>query len=103
MKYNDLDLGQIEAVVNKLGGMEGVNLFLSGKTSVKPISNIIDCSQMPKIPKNAWGISKNVDGVPFEWNPEKVELYQSPRFKNGGVAPTYEQLLEELKGRTLLG
>ena len=28
MKYPKLDLGQIEAVVNKLGGMEGVNRFL---------------------------------------------------------------------------
>jgi len=28
MKYGDLNLGQIEAVVNKLGGMEGVKKFL---------------------------------------------------------------------------
>lgn len=31
MKYSKLDLGQIEAIVNKLGGMEGVKLFLSGQ------------------------------------------------------------------------
>lgn len=29
MKYNDLSLGTIEAIVNKLGGMEGVKRFLS--------------------------------------------------------------------------
>ncbi len=32
MKYGELNLGQIEAVVNKLGGMEGVKRFLSGET-----------------------------------------------------------------------
>jgi hypothetical protein len=31
MKYGELNLGQIEAVVNKLGGMEGVNQFLRGE------------------------------------------------------------------------
>lgn len=30
MKYGDLTLGQIEAMVNKLGGMEGVHRLLSG-------------------------------------------------------------------------
>jgi len=35
-KYSDLTHGQIEAMVNKLGGMEGVRDFLSGKTYVKP-------------------------------------------------------------------
>ena len=34
MKYPKLDLGKIEAMVNKLGGMEGVQEFLSGKTIV---------------------------------------------------------------------
>lgn len=35
MKYNDLSLGQVEAIVNKLGGMEGVKNFLSGKIAIK--------------------------------------------------------------------
>jgi hypothetical protein len=35
MKYGDLNLGQIEAIVNKLGGMEGVRHFLSGELVVK--------------------------------------------------------------------
>ena len=34
MKYGKLSLGQIEAIVNKLGGMEGVNRFLSERTMV---------------------------------------------------------------------
>jgi hypothetical protein len=34
MKYGDLNLGQIEAVVNKLGGMDGMNKFLRGELIV---------------------------------------------------------------------
>ena len=34
MKYGDLNLGQIEAVVNKLGGMKGLNKFLRGELTV---------------------------------------------------------------------
>lgn len=39
MKYNDLSFGQAEAVFNKLGGMEGVMDFLSGKTVVVRVSS----------------------------------------------------------------
>lgn len=35
MKYGELNLGQIEALVNKLGGMDGVRRFLSGELVVK--------------------------------------------------------------------
>jgi hypothetical protein len=35
MKYNDITLGQIEAVFNKLGGVDGVQKFLSGELIVK--------------------------------------------------------------------
>jgi hypothetical protein len=34
MKYGELNLGQIEAIVNKLGGMEGVQRFLAGSIEV---------------------------------------------------------------------
>lgn len=35
MKYSDLTLGQIEAIVNKLGGMEAAMDFLRGKMSAE--------------------------------------------------------------------
>lgn len=38
MKYNEFTLGQIEAIINKLGGTEGVNDFLSNKTKIVRIS-----------------------------------------------------------------
>ncbi len=37
MKYNEFNLGQIEAVFNKLGGVYGVKRFLSGQTEVRAI------------------------------------------------------------------
>ncbi len=35
MKYGELKLEQVEAIVNKLGGMDGVQRFLSGELVVK--------------------------------------------------------------------
>lgn len=35
MKYPKMEWGKMEAVVNKLGGMEGVDRFLSGELTVK--------------------------------------------------------------------
>lgn len=37
MKYGELNLGQVEAIINKLGGMEGVQRFLSGELVVKAV------------------------------------------------------------------
>jgi len=37
MKYGDLNLGQVEAIVNRLGGMEGVKRFLAGEFEVKEV------------------------------------------------------------------
>ncbi len=37
MKYGELNLGQVEAIVNKLGGMDGVRRFLSGEMVIKAI------------------------------------------------------------------
>lgn len=35
MKYHDLTLGQIEAIINKLGGMEGALSFLRGEKTLQ--------------------------------------------------------------------
>lgn len=39
MKYGELTLGQVEAVVNKLGGTEGVKRLLSGEMVIKEIEH----------------------------------------------------------------
>lgn len=43
MKYGELTFGQMEAIVNKLGGMDGVRRFLSGALAVQS-SNIYPVS-----------------------------------------------------------
>ncbi|MEN9881527.1 MAG: hypothetical protein RLZZ308_710 [Candidatus Parcubacteria bacterium] len=40
MKYGELTLGQVEALVNKLGGMEGVKRFLSGELLVSATAKV---------------------------------------------------------------
>ena len=40
MKYGELTLGQTEAIVNKLGGMEGVQRFLSGELVVQMATKV---------------------------------------------------------------
>lgn len=40
MKYGELTLGQVEALVNKLGGMEGVKRFLSGELLVSAATKV---------------------------------------------------------------
>ena len=40
MKYSELSLGQVEAIVNKLGGMDGVRLFLANNLKVVEVSVI---------------------------------------------------------------
>jgi len=39
MKYGELNLGQIEAIVNRLGGMDGVQCFLRGDLEVRPVEH----------------------------------------------------------------
>jgi hypothetical protein len=39
MKYRNVTLGRVEAVWNKLGGEQGVKLFLSGQTEVVPVTD----------------------------------------------------------------
>ncbi|HLP86693.1 MAG TPA: hypothetical protein VK153_02345 [Candidatus Paceibacterota bacterium] len=71
MKYNKLDLGTIEALVNKLGGMEGVNKFLSNKTRIIEVSEKI-CFKIWK--KINVGTHKNLE-----------ELYTSLIFPPLGI------------------
>jgi len=41
MKYNEMTFGQMEAVINRLGGMDGVRRFLSGETVVKVLEQTL--------------------------------------------------------------
>ena len=56
MKYNELNLGQIEAIINKLGGIDGVQRFLSGEMVVSAATKVWKIWKTIKLgtgPKNA--------------------------------------------------
>lgn len=84
MKYGDLNLGQIEAMVNKLGGMDGVRRLLSGQAVVNIIKHVIDLDADPFIP-DGWKVEEHKKGGQFEWDPAKVRLFLSEHQKDGKV------------------
>lgn len=49
-KYKDVKLGTIEAVFNKLGGMEGVESFLRGNVEITVVKHTIDLAKSPQLP-----------------------------------------------------
>jgi len=99
MKYGTLTLGQVEAVMNKLGGMEGVEKFLRGEVEVRVTKHLINCSADPLIPNN-WTVEEHQKGGEFEWNPDSLTLYLSEEQKQKWV--TGRTLREELKGKPVL-
>lgn len=86
IKYTDLNLGQIEALVNKCGGMEGVRLLLSGTAEVAIMKHVIDLNDDTFVP-DGWKIEEhqktaNGSGA-IEWDPSKVVFYLDDDQKNG--------------------
>jgi hypothetical protein len=49
VKYNELSLGQIEAVANKLGGMEGVEAFLRDELTVVRKEPVVSAVPSPSL------------------------------------------------------
>jgi hypothetical protein len=82
MKYGELNLGQVEAIVNRLGGMDGVQRFLSGESMVKMVEHVIDCDADPFVP-SGWKVESHTKGGQFVFNPAKIKLYLSPNQQNG--------------------
>lgn len=60
MKYPRMDLGTMEAIVNKLGGMDGVRRFLSGELIVKAVEGIFCHDER----KDGWTLLEDVGSNP---------------------------------------
>lgn len=73
MKYGELNLGQIEAIVNKLGGMDGVHRFLAGSIEivVKKILTLVatvkDVAVESFVALDKFREGKTTDGVRVAW------------------------------------
>ncbi|MCX6735616.1 MAG: hypothetical protein NTZ13_00860 [Candidatus Parcubacteria bacterium] len=89
MKYGELNLEQIEAIVNKLGGMEGVRKFLGEEIIVTPISSIIyvDCTIPANYPKWVGEVlyPDLESTVPTEFYADKLLQWLHDGQKNGYV------------------
>lgn len=64
MKYNELTLGQIEAIVNKLGGMDGVKRFLSSNVFNFVVNFALSLSDMIKAGAYDW-VNPDITEVNF--------------------------------------
>lgn len=83
MKYGTTNLGQIEALLNKIGGEEGMNAILSGKATITYKEHIIDLDADPRIPYEGWKVEEHKKGGQFAWNPAKVALFLSKKQQDG--------------------
>ncbi len=83
MKYGELNLGQVEAIVNKLGGMDGVHKFLSGAI-VRMVESLIDCDTNPFVPKD-WEVEEHKKGGKLVLDLSKVRLHLSPNQQDDKV------------------
>lgn len=84
MKYGELNLGQVEAeaIVNKLGSMDGARRFLSGESVVKMVEYVINCDVDPFV-SNGWKAESHTKGGQFAFDPAKIKFYLSPNQLDG--------------------
>ncbi len=99
MKYAQVDLGTIEAILNKLGGVDGAQRFLRGDAEVVITRHIIDCDAAPYVP-DGWKVEEHTPGGQFEWSADSIELYLSDKQKGGTIEGN--KLRKELAGMPVL-
>ncbi|MEX0652232.1 MAG: hypothetical protein WD509_00355 [Candidatus Paceibacterota bacterium] len=58
-KYKNVTLGTVEAVFNKLGGMERVESFLRGNVEIMVIKRTIDLGAAPRLPFDSAKVVKH--------------------------------------------
>ena len=102
MKYGKLELGQIEALVNIIGGLENVMKILQGavKVVLEVVKHLIDCDVAPFCPEG-WKVESHKKGGQIEWDPTKVRLYFSPNQQNGKCIQGHN-LRKELENEPVL-
>jgi hypothetical protein len=99
MKYAEMNWGTMEAVVNKLGGLDGVQHFLRGDAEVVIKTHTIDCDANPFVP-SGWKVEEHTKGGQLRWNPDEVSLYLCDEQKKGSIEGN--QLRKKLKGKPVL-
>jgi hypothetical protein len=84
MKYADMNWGIMEAVVNKLGGTEGVGRFLSGELVVTPFANAL----------KTWRTIKLGTGLETE-----VDFFNALRKSHCGIGDFAREMIGDVKSK----
>ena len=102
MKYGELNLGHIEALVNVIGGMEVVMRLLQGtaKAVIQVTKHVIDCDANPHVP-DGWKVESHRKHGSLEWDLTKIQLYLSPE-QQGEKRIEGNKLRKELENQPVL-
>ncbi len=79
IKYSKVDLGQIEALLNNVGGEKGMKALLSGKAVIMYKEHVVDLDSKPLIRYGNWEIRSHHSGGKIIWDPSKVKLFVHKR------------------------
>lgn len=85
MKYGDVNLGQVEALLNKIGGEEGMKAILSGRATIAYNEHVINLDADPRIPYDGWKVEEHKKGGQFKWDPAKVQLFLHKKQQGGSI------------------
>lgn len=89
MKYGELNLGQVEAIVNKLGGMDGVRRFLAGSIEVvvKKLLTLVTTVKVATVEhfvaNEKFIEGKTTDGVKIAWIGDNFKANFLEKTENG--------------------
>lgn len=99
-KYASLELGTIEAVFNKLGGLEGAQRFLRGDSEIVIKSHVINCDADLFVP-DGYSVEEHIKGGELRWNPKEIKLYLCDEQK-GYSSIQGHMLRKKLKNKSVL-
>lgn len=108
-KYADVSLGTVEAVFNKLGGVDGIKRFLAGNVDVVIKDHVINCGVDPYKP-DGWNVESHQDqgemkltrdGDNLYLDGKKIEFFLSPN-QAEGKSIKGDNLRKELEGKPVL-
>lgn len=105
MKYPGLTLGLIEAIVNKLGGIDGVRSFLRGETEVVTRIHNEGYDTFLSVDGPAYRIVRHVEAGHFCWKSCAVKLCSTKELINSLDKPSIQgfDLFEKIKDQPVLG
>lgn len=72
-----LTIGQVNAIVKKLGGEQGAMQFLRGYSEITVVKHVIDMDAKPLIPYDGWKVEEHKKGGQLEWTPTGFRLHLS--------------------------